>query len=114
MRISDWSSDVCSSDLQGTHQRQGGFERYRVFLVHERDLLVHHPDTADRQLHRHRKHRDPLGLGRVQEIGELVASVPQIGSGSCRERVGQYVWISVVDVSVTKKKKVLHDITTIR
>src|SRR3546814_9289004 len=73
MRISDWSSDVCSSDLlmrrigafEGMRQHQQvdtlGFERQRVGACHDASLPM----------------RGLLG-------GE-------IGRASCRERVCQYV-----------------------
>src|SRR3546814_21064141 len=65
MRISDWSSDVCSSDL-GTEQRPG----------HQRAPLI---VVALHKLGQHR-HRHGLVLRRLDE-GE------QIGRASCRERV---------------------------
>src|SRR3546814_4621699 len=79
MRISDWSSDVCSSDLGAAvdlaeailvldaHVR---IERRVGALVHER---VHRRDLDTRLVHRHQKHGDA-----------------QIGRASCRERVCQY------------------------
>src|SRR3546814_7946526 len=62
MRISDWSSDVCSSDLGGDR---------RVAAVHREDILGQIVG-ADRQ---------EIGLSGEQEIGRA----------SCRERVCQYV-----------------------
>src|SRR3546814_8138578 len=65
MRISDWSSDVCSSDLgvqlghQGLHERARGGER---------------------------KH--PAGVRQEQQGSQ---PPQQIGRASCRERVCQYV-----------------------
>src|SRR3546814_15117574 len=41
MRISDWSSDVCSSDLE-----DGGFGRPRfipVYIAHQKDALIGTP-----------------------------------------------------------------------
>src|SRR3546814_9644604 len=54
MRISDWSSDVCSSDLilLGAHRRLGGMlglfaqQRFAVFL---RDLVIVGVDFAEGQ-----------------------------------------------------------------
>src|SRR3546814_10873826 len=70
MRISDWSSDVCSSDLIGEGPHLGHI-------------------VAGATL---RQYRDE-GLGKgsfseqpAQEIGDL-----EIGRASCRERVCQYV-----------------------
>src|SRR3546814_1834937 len=91
MRISDWSSDVCSSDLQDEHQATGRSlhvpERQKHLRARRGALgepglrqrpsgirdeqLVLQPDTrADRS---------------VEEQG------PQIGRAACRERVCQYV-----------------------
>src|SRR3546814_4579718 len=79
MRISDWSSDVCSSDLAGADEQL---------------VIVDHIGAADRG-------DDPLreafGVTRrgniVEHDGEFVAAeaAAQIGRASCRERVCQYV-----------------------
>src|SRR3546814_16694013 len=76
MRISDWSSDVCSSDLTLVGVLAGAFGGVTL----GRDLA---PALA----------RLP-GVGRHAE---------EIGSASCRERVCQSVSISVVVVSLKKK-----------
>src|SRR3546814_8246670 len=69
MRISDWSSDVCSSDLRSPLDRLlAGAQQLR-----RRTVLAH----------------------------QVVAR--EIGRASCRERVCQYVSISVVAVSLKKK-----------
>src|SRR3546814_16899674 len=103
MRISDWSSDVCSSDLLieiladalgadvelhvdlgcGLPLIDGG--RARIF---ERQILHILRDEPDRRT---------VVLAVAQRFGE-------IGRASCRERVCQYVSISVVAVSLKKKK----------
>src|SRR3546814_9602678 len=74
MRISDWSSDVCSSDLKvdaGDRQRAEGRGE---FLPDGGDF---HPVDEDR--------RKPVGrLEHDRAAGE-------IGRASCRERVCQYV-----------------------
>src|SRR3546814_15650172 len=115
MRISDWSSDVCSSDL-GADEAFAGYRRHRFHHVEEglRGML---PQSL----------RGPLfgGLGRVypkadwaprplrakatllslaQEGDEGYAAAVgvtggpmrsrQFGRASCRERVCQYVEIS--------------------
>src|SRR3546814_5489728 len=73
MRISDWSSDVCSSDLVKTAVRQGVVVPIRAAVafaepakpgIHQ-GLAAHHQTRA--------------------EVGG------QIGRASCRERVCQYV-----------------------
>src|SRR3546814_20801968 len=93
VRISYWSSDVCSSDL---------LPALRIGIAalgHGRaDIARHqivHPDTLlaviKRQGPRHRGHAALRGN--------------KIGRASCRERVCQYVKISVVAVSLKKKNK---------
>src|SRR3546814_14232543 len=95
MRISDWSSDVCSSDLI-------------------RALLVGRERTND---------RFPQAEGRGPALSSRHPIVPnssfprvkagcrQIGRASCRESVCQSVYISVVDVPLKKKKKQIHELT---
>src|SRR3546814_14500695 len=94
MRISDWSSDVCSSDL----------------LLEEGRLAGVRPN-----LHLGVGVSGQLGgvalfLALVEGIGffsrlnmGIDQPVEQIGSASCRERVCQTVEISVLDVSLKKK-----------
>src|SRR3546814_1346496 len=80
MRISDWSSDVCSSDLLATRQNivdwgaEDGQDQPAVGIGIEVDVEVMGipADAATAQ------HVPPPG-------------VRQIGRASCRERVCQYV-----------------------
>src|SRR3546814_16715804 len=101
MRISDWSSDVCSSDLARRAPADVGVVAARADV--EQQLL------AGIVEHR-RDHRDvgQVGaavVGRVQRIDVTRPhGRPEIGRASCRERVCQYVYISVVAVYLTKKK----------
>src|SRR3546814_2085219 len=83
MRISDWSSDVCSSDLIGAHvRRRLGVENlkecYReIECVRERSGVRIDPGIAIRAVD---TGNDAwVGCGR------------KIGRASCRERVCQYV-----------------------
>src|SRR3546814_16080976 len=88
MRISDWSSGVCSSDLIGVRPGRRADDVEGV-------VDVRHP-MAQRIVHRvlqrlrSRNDRDHL---RAQ----------QIGRASCKERVCQYVYISVSAVSLKQK-----------
>src|SRR3546814_10372271 len=81
MRISDWSSDVCSSDLFGAH----GHELVETDIDGEVDMR--------RVLHRLRKTAgDGLAHARVlldTVRNAIVEQGPEIGRASCRERVGQ-------------------------
>src|SRR3546814_12086813 len=93
MRISDWSSDVCSSDLAGVVARKRDDAVQQVFHRH---LL------AGRQEH------GRTGLGAVPLLpgfrpdGEFLVQFQEIGRASCRERVCQYVLTSVVAVSLNR------------
>src|SRR3546814_1242204 len=86
MRISDWSSDVCPSDLLDSGQRDGvevgtgaGGERcLRRAVAVDQDqgaLAAEAAQVGER-----------AGLGRAARL-----RAEQIGRASCRERVCQYV-----------------------
>src|SRR3546814_20055939 len=92
MRISDWSSDVCSSDLADM-----------LFIATDTDgLYTGHP-TRD---------PDARPLPRVEaitpEVMAMTAGGAEVGRASCRDRVGQYVSISVVAVSLKKTPTISH------
>src|SRR3546814_6470717 len=79
MRISDWSSDVCSSDLLPkleslSHNADDGIRHFSGTATYTRTI-----DVPAASLRKGR--RVYLDLGRVEEIGRA----------SCRERVCQYV-----------------------
>src|SRR3546814_19183143 len=100
MRISDWSSDVCSSDLYGFRDYRGGGRS----SARETAMRVAAGTIARKYL------GERLGIklyGGVEQIGPIRAERFdwEIGRASCRERVCQYVSISVVAVSLKKKKK---------
>src|SRR3546814_11865925 len=95
MRISDWSSDVCSSDLYGVAarlraEREPRIDAFRELGAVEIDAPLP-PEPADNTYQYGGRFPDPAQLGRA----------------SCRERVCQYVYISVVAVSL-KKKQILY------
>src|SRR3546814_16277257 len=79
MRISDWSSDVCSSDLS----------------VPRRRVSVSVTQASA-----------PACVTMTTRTPPLLLSPRwiKIGRASCRERVCQYVYISVVAVSLKKKQ----------
>src|SRR3546814_19865045 len=95
MRISDWSSDVCSSDLRSgavrgraaAHPRRST-GRTTAMAGTIDDLIA----SIEVELEAAQKRRAKRGK-----------EVEQIGSASCRERVCQYVVIEVVDVALKKK-----------
>src|SRR3546814_2627779 len=82
MRISDWSSDVCSSDLgyvarvENAGRRVSGRPATAIPIV----IVGDQPASAA---------MSDTGAGRVPvELAEIAA---EIGRASCRERVCQYV-----------------------
>src|SRR3546814_10031509 len=95
LRISDWSSDVCSADLVDVGQRIGGdvdhVARPLLEAAHlARRLAKRSADLPgdllrDRLLLRHE------GIDRLAQDLLPVGEGREIGRASGRERVGQYV-----------------------
>src|SRR3546814_2570810 len=82
MRISDWSSDVCSSDLFSYRgDKKVAYGEWDAYLPGSR---MHAPWLDEGEA----AGNDALGGGELQTIG---AGPRQIGRASCRERVCQYV-----------------------
>src|SRR3546814_13750987 len=102
-RISDWSSDVCSSDLMHRLGRRPSKIDHRRIEAREDHHLGRRPGDchietalaalASQRAEVHRHSARPRVLG------------PKLGRASCRERVCQYVSISVVAVSLNKTTK---------
>src|SRR3546814_21083183 len=97
MRISDWSSDVCSSDLQATCDAAGSacgcatnvkeaLSPPPINLPGGVVYRIHGMDCAD----------EIAALKR--EVGPPAGEDKQIGRAPARERVWQDVWISGVGV----------------
>src|SRR3546814_4757024 len=83
MRISDWSSDVCSSDLPAQEVALGHVDvlgkRTEVDVVHGVAPGIAH-------------HVPGIVVGVVVAVGVVrVRQAVEIGRASCRERVCQYV-----------------------
>src|SRR3546814_3948829 len=102
MRISDWSSDVCSSDLRaGANGGDAGARHVIASLVERHDHRLIECDVTrveDLQI--------DLGAARVESGGnDFIGFGGEIGRASCRARVCQYVEISVVAGTLKKKKK---------
>src|SRR3546814_7111442 len=90
MRISDWSSDVCSSDLK----LEGvSLERDRLKLQQMPPVTPPEAEALDRKLDTllPRVRITELLLEVAERTGFLNAFRDQIGRASCRERVCQYV-----------------------
>src|SRR3546814_17295996 len=114
MRISDWSSDVCSSDLQVAVVHPGIVDvlaRLHLGLqlfddVAFLDQVVLEVDPGD--LGERAGERGGfvfMGGDRLRNHIDVHAAERQSGRASCRESVCQYVEISLVDVSLKKNNK---------
>src|SRR3546814_14239670 len=100
MRISDWSSDVCSSDLHGLGLADEAGQALGAAGSRDgADGDLRLPELGgvcgDDEVAHHRQ---------FAAAAERVTGHRQIGRASGRERVCQYVYISVVAVSLKKKK----------
>src|SRR3546814_9405623 len=84
MRISDWSSDVCSSDLSSmkiTRLRAQPAEHRAQVLEVARDQVLDAVDLLPAPAHRKQ--------GGIEQ--HLAPALRELGRASCRERVCQYV-----------------------
>src|SRR3546814_14267836 len=107
MRISDWSSDVCSSDLRGrdvlTKTDQFGHLVRRYEIDECLVALEQFRGVADRVDHVECNRCAALAPRKRTQVLEKIAKPDaKIGRASGRERVCQYVSISVVAVSLKK------------
>src|SRR3546814_19735508 len=99
MRISDWSSDVCSSDLAG---RRIGLrvveQRQPVFLLRlaGQGQMADGPrvdfflaiEIADaRHEIAERENAADIQIGQPEGLADLFGGPPSLGRASCRERV---------------------------
>src|SRR3546814_3903862 len=67
MRISDWSSDVCSSDLLGPEQQLGGAQPQRVALALQHGARDDMGELVDEE----RRHPDAIRIEEEPEVGVL-------------------------------------------
>src|SRR3546814_9788085 len=83
VRISDWSSDVCSSDLI-TEYSINWYTRFSLIYT------SHH--SAKESLHLISKNALPYvqSIRKIDPVCKTPASILKIGRASCRERVCQY------------------------
>src|SRR3546814_17314863 len=104
MRISDWSSDVCSSDLpelpREAHEAEAGIGRAIGHSGYEVDFAARRraDELAVRRfeiLLLQDALKKPLSAG-LRLARYHRGALDAIGSASCRERVSQYVESSVV------------------
>src|SRR3546814_8605330 len=90
MRISDWSSDVCSSDLiaaafrmLGVHNRVSAVAMMQARAFDDSADETYLPGLLEERRGRPMLRRNFSGVSQI--------SYRQIGRASCRERVCQYV-----------------------
>src|SRR3546814_3909744 len=91
MRISDWSSDVCSSDLLAGYAELHRIADRRTVLQPghaQLQLGEMRGDVVDQPVAQFLARVDVVGAD--NELGE-VGRRQQLGRASCRERVCQYV-----------------------
>src|SRR3546814_19489151 len=112
MRMSDWSSDVCSSDLP---RELSAANPPKPHPLGRQRLRVHAPHAATEadtrnvgMLERATCKVVEAGSPKPATIGvewppDVAEDETKIGRASCRERVGQYVEISGVAGSLKKK-----------
>src|SRR3546814_11389092 len=110
MRISDWSSDVCSSDLDSSLKEQSRMKRADEDTIPMR-IVVERPVVAVRHSLQTKDNRpfdakeSAAGEALSFDFPVRLAPGPKIGSASCRESVCPDVYISVVSVSFKQKQQ---------
>src|SRR3546814_6938788 len=110
MRISDWSSDVCSSDLQSDRHvpRPRARQRPRISALH------HRPDPAQRRHDRREQLR--AGIGPARNLEAVIAATREVGDMAMARWRGEVqaidVWhkshdnpVSDVDLAVDARLK---------
>src|SRR3546814_8654438 len=85
MRISDWSSDVCSSDLASL--------RSQIAIVQQEPILFHRTLAENIAYARPGASRaHVMQAARLASAHDFIMALPnEIGRASCRDRVCQYV-----------------------
>src|SRR3546814_12276623 len=106
MRISDWSSDVCSSDLESELAVRASMRQLEQWNA---DTFGYSAPDASQYLENERQLASLDRLPRARGANEVapvlmamvspvaVPAAPKLGRASCRERVWQSMSISVVD-----------------
>src|SRR3546814_12250316 len=102
MRISDWSSDVCSSDLYVAYwtmvpDGKGGVKKLADLYGRDAPVVASFAKPGR-----------PTATIIAPEPPPVVPTIPKIGRASCRERVCKDVEISVVAGSYKKKDTTSH------
>src|SRR3546814_17585201 len=110
MRISDWSSDVCSSDLDdvaGLAVAVGGIAAHQPYRFLAEKEGRAHVDREEAVPQLRRGFIDAAAVGDAGGVHQAVeaaeALLAEIGRASCRDRVCQYVSLSVVAGFIKKQ-----------
>src|SRR3546814_12497542 len=96
MRISDWSSDVCSSDLLMENREPALEPHVHQIRIENRQRFGEKQALVDDRLARQRADVETLYM-RLDHLlldpaaNQIEVLLDQIGRASCRERVCQYV-----------------------
>src|SRR3546814_11504843 len=113
MRISDWSSDVCSSDLtvarrpsEGLRGRRDGGQRLGD-PAHRVNGEKRHENQNDGQRQDGRCQDEVPRIGDSRRVEQEGAAI-KIGSASCRERVCRRVYLGGRRIIKKKKTKTLQ------
>src|SRR3546814_15487761 len=102
MRISDWSSDVCSSDLSCVTMAAAGVD---VAKAEVKGKEVTTAEVRARGRREERMDESVMASALEAELGRRSARIAsEIGRASGRERVCKEVEITVVAGSLKKKK----------
>src|SRR3546814_18953215 len=108
IRISDWSSDVCSSDLMACRTWANGStsERRDVSRRPKRRWagLIHVPINQLLKSHQAAHILEDSDAAPLVTPHDREVSLGVIGRASCRGRVGQYVSVAVGSVTNKAKK----------
>src|SRR3546814_17149852 len=118
MRISDWSSDVCSSDLQAIRPKGDRRRTNRALVARWKQAAAYRKITffGDFVNQAIASNPEPISLRNdIRTLGKTLGDVikdcegkaiyDEIGRASGRERVCKYVRRSVVAGSLKKKKE---------
>src|SRR3546814_11150337 len=111
MRISDWSSDVCSSDLVGEDAARQDVERVEAAEQEQKHAAEAAGHDGERQA-RHQQHgeRAEHGDGEPDAVDFPTHGSPhplreEHGRAPWRERVGKVGWVPGGGGTLNKKRK---------
>src|SRR3546814_12073874 len=107
MRISDWSSDVCSSDLIAAAVLAPPAMMFGLHDYQRKRILTFLNPEADPSGSGYHILQSKIALGSGGLLGKgygLGSQSQRIGRASCRGSVCQYVYITVAAVALNKKQ----------